>query len=137
MKKPRTIAPAQSIRVVTVACGVFVSPTDLPVAGLATNGTTIVDGFAITEGVPADVWDAWQTANIDTDIVQNALIYAIEAPAAEPAPESDAPAPEPEPIPEPEPVHAEPEAQPEPVAELEPEHAAEPVSEAPNEETPA
>jgi hypothetical protein len=135
MKKPRTIPQEQPMRVVSVACGVFVSPTDLPVAGLATNGARIVDGFAITDGIPADVWDTWQAANIDTDIVRNALIYAIEAPAVETAPEAEAPAPESEP--EPEPILVEAEAPAEPLAEPEPEPAAEPAPEPHNEEPPA
>lgn len=38
----------------------------------------IIGGYALTEGVPADFWDAWLEQNKDSDMVKNRMIYAQE-----------------------------------------------------------
>lgn len=36
----------------------------------------IIGGFALTPGVPKDLWDAWLEQNKDSDVVKNNLIFA-------------------------------------------------------------
>lgn len=38
----------------------------------------MVAGYAITEGVPKDMWDQWLEQNKDHNLVRNKLIYAHE-----------------------------------------------------------
>ena len=38
----------------------------------------VIGGYAITKGVPKDLWDAWYEANKDADYVRNRIIYAEE-----------------------------------------------------------
>jgi len=40
----------------------------------------VVGGFAITYGVPKDLWDEWRQQNSDLPAVKNGLIFAYEAP---------------------------------------------------------
>lgn len=40
----------------------------------------IAAGFAITHGVPKDLWDEWRRQNSDLPAVKNGLIIAYEAP---------------------------------------------------------
>jgi len=36
----------------------------------------VVGGYAITKGVPKDLWDAWYASNKDAEYVKNRIIYA-------------------------------------------------------------
>ena len=38
----------------------------------------VADGYAVTHGVPKDLWDAWYAENKDSDIVRNQLLFAEE-----------------------------------------------------------
>lgn len=38
----------------------------------------IIGGYALTPGIPADVWDKWLSQNKDSDLVKNNLIFAHE-----------------------------------------------------------
>ena len=38
----------------------------------------VIGGYAITKGVPKELWDAWHNANKDADYVRNRIIYAEE-----------------------------------------------------------
>lgn len=42
----------------------------------------IVAGFALTDGVDKDAWDAWHKANINSPMVKNGLVFAYERPDA-------------------------------------------------------
>ena len=39
----------------------------------------VIAGFAITRGVPKDLWDAWRVQNRDLPAMKNGLIFAYES----------------------------------------------------------
>jgi hypothetical protein len=43
---------------------------------LGTNASLVIGGHGITEGVDADLFNAWMTANKDSAAVKNGLIFA-------------------------------------------------------------
>lgn len=43
--------------------------------------TRVVAGFALTQGVPKDLWDQWSEANAESDLVRNGLIFAYASTA--------------------------------------------------------
>lgn len=42
----------------------------------------IANGYALTHGVPAELWEAWLKANKDSPMVANSCIFAVERDAA-------------------------------------------------------
>lgn len=40
--------------------------------------TRIVGGYALTEGVDKNFWDAWLAANKDLDLIKNRLVFAYD-----------------------------------------------------------
>jgi hypothetical protein len=40
--------------------------------------TTVVGGYALTRGIPAELWNKWYEVNKNTDLVRNKQIFAYE-----------------------------------------------------------
>lgn len=67
------------MQTVTIACRI---PNGLNIGGHlvkgnhAAHGNETLGGYAFTDGFPLNVWEQWLTANADSTMVQNDLIFA-------------------------------------------------------------
>lgn len=79
MAKIETTAPS-SANTVTVGCklphGLVLELGGNEITVKGANSSAIVGGFGLTEGVPADFFDAWMAKNKDMALVKNELIFA-------------------------------------------------------------
>lgn len=41
------------------------------------NHSMLVNGFGLTSGVPADVWDAFEKAHKDHPLIRNGIVFAV------------------------------------------------------------
>ena len=50
------------------------------VEGAVASRARIVSGYAVTDGVPKDLWEAWIEAHKNSAVVKNHCIFAYEKP---------------------------------------------------------